>query len=66
MAALPSASIGPETGGVHLVLDARSATPGTVVSAVVLGDPQALTSRIVEITCGAKDTRVSHPVVGGA
>jgi hypothetical protein len=37
---------------------------GGVVSATVVGDPLARTSQVVEITCGVKDTRVSHPVLG--
>ncbi len=59
-----SASIGPERGGVHLVLDIGTAHPGEVVSAMVVAARPARSTRLIEVTCGVKDYRVARPVLG--
>jgi len=57
---------GPSTAGIRLELSPGAARPGQVVTARLLGDGLGgrTSSGLVEVTCGIKDTRVSHPVHG--
>jgi len=57
---------GPATDCIRLELATGTASPGQVVTSRLLGSRLAdrRSSGLVEVTCGAKDTRVSHPVQG--
>jgi hypothetical protein len=60
----------PRTGaaidGIRLVLSTGAAATGQVVTARLTGNGVGggSSSGLVEVTCGVKDTRVSHPVQG--
>jgi hypothetical protein len=62
----PVPRYGPATDGIRLELSAGTASPGQLVTTRLVGpDLEGRSSSgLVEVTCGVKDTRVSHPVQG--
>ena len=62
----PVPRTGPASDGIRLELSTGAARPGQVVTARLVGRglDSWSSSGLVEVTCGAKDTRVSHPVQG--
>ena len=62
----PVPRTGPATDGIRLELSAGAARPGQVLTTHLIGSGLGgrSSSGLVEVTCGAKDTRVSHPVQG--